>query len=63
MEFFKKINNKYINCLFININQSVKFNNVLFNTFINNYYITDFYTKNSKTMSFSSLRKYRIFKL
>ena len=45
------------------IYSTVKFYNTLFFSSINNYYINDFYTKNSKTMSFSSLKKYRIFKL
>jgi hypothetical protein len=40
-----------------------KFFNNVFHGFINNYYISDFYTKNSKIMSFSSLTKYRVFKL
>jgi hypothetical protein len=43
--------------------QIVKFNNNYFNSLINNYYISDSYTKNSKIMSFSSLKKYKIFKL
>jgi hypothetical protein len=45
------------------IYSTVKFYNTLFFSSINNYYINDFYTKNSKTMSFSSLKKYKIFKL
>lgn len=61
--FIKNVNIQYKYWKFICINKVVKFNNVIFNSFINNYYITDFFTKNSKTMSFSSLKKYRIFKL
>lgn len=45
------------------LNNNLKFLNSFFNSYINNYYISDFFTKNSKTMSFSSLKKYRIFKL
>lgn len=52
----KKIFNKNYNMVF-------KFSNTVFNNFVNNYYIIDFYSKNSKTMSFSSLKKYRVFKL
>jgi len=61
--FVKSIKIYYKNWKSININKAAKYSNILFNNFINNYYITDFYTKNSKTMSFSSLKKYRIFKL
>ena len=45
------------------LNNNLKFLNSFFNSYINNYYISDFFTRNSKTMSFSSLKKYRIFKL
>ena len=62
-DFSKTFNICYKTWKFIIINKVVKYSNILFNSFINNYYITDFYTKNSKTMSFSSLKKYRIFKL
>ena len=41
----------------------LKFSNNFFNSIINNYYISDFFLKNSKVMSFSSLSKYKIFKL
>jgi hypothetical protein len=44
-------------------NSSNKFQNSFFNSYINNYYLSDFYTKNSKIMSYSSLKKYRIFKI
>lgn len=40
----------------------VKIYNNLFNLFINNYYSTDFFLKNSKIMSYCSLKKYTIFK-
>ena len=59
---YKAFNIIYKDWKTIVINKVIKFNNTIFNSFINNYYITDFYTKNSKTMSFSSLKKYRIFK-
>jgi hypothetical protein len=40
-----------------------KFQNTLFNSYINNYYASDFFVRNSKTMSFCALKKYRIFKI
>lgn len=49
--------------IIIALNNKLKFLNSFFNSYINNYYISDFFTRNSKTMSFSSLKKYRIFKL
>jgi hypothetical protein len=52
-----RINNYFV------YKQSNKFNNNFFYSNINNYYLSDFYTKNSKVMSFSSLKKYKIFKL
>jgi hypothetical protein len=52
--------NTCINFKYYKIN---KFCNTFFNSVVNNYYISDFYTKNSKVMSFSSLKKYKIFKI
>lgn len=61
---FKNMDNNLYNIdLKLNILWKVKFLNTFFNSYVNNYYISDFFTKNSKTMSFSSLKKYRIFKL
>ena len=56
-------NNVYNSNIIIINKIKCKFFNNVFHSFINNYYISDFYTKNSKIMSFSSLTKYRIFKL
>jgi hypothetical protein len=44
------------------ISFKVKIFNNIFNLFINNYYSTDFFLKNSKIMSYCSLKKYTIFK-
>ena len=55
-------NKKYKDFLFF-FNGYNKFQNTFFNSFINNYYASDFYLKNSKIMSFSALKKYRIFKI
>jgi NADH-quinone oxidoreductase chain G len=62
MESYKnfKVDNVYDYFYYLKV---TKFNNNYFNSIINNYYISDFYTKNSKVMSFSSLKKYKIFKL
>jgi hypothetical protein len=65
--FIEGLNNrifvKYKHWALMFLVKIVKLNNTYFSSFINNYYITDFYTKNSKTMSFSSLKQYKIFKL
>ena len=58
----KLLNRKYDNFNFNTYGYN-KFQNTLFNSFINNYYASDFYTKNSKIMSFSALKKYKIFKI
>lgn len=64
MDNFKdQLSSDYNHSYNYNYNQSVKFYNNYFNSIINNYYISDFYTRNSKVMSFSSLKKYKIFKL
>jgi hypothetical protein len=70
LEFFfisalKKISNKILSESLLTINLiilKVKIFNNLFNLFINNYYSTDFFLKNSKIMSYCSLKKYTIFK-
>ncbi len=71
MELFYNLGFNFINMdkntyninLNILLNKTLKFLNSFFSSYINNYYISDFFTKNSKTMSFSSLKKYRTFKL
>ena len=69
MELFYNIaynNNKFIlfnTFIYYKFFQISKFCNTFFNSVVNNYYISDSYTKNSKVMSFSSLKKYKIFKL
>ena len=58
----KLLNKKYNDSIFFSYGYS-KLQNTLFNAFINNYYASDFFVKNSKTMSFCALKKYRIFKI
>ena len=61
--YIHNITNNNKNILFkLEFYHNVKIlNNILFR-FINNYYNTDFLIRNSKVMSFSSLKKYIIFK-
>jgi len=62
---FKKISNKILSESIIILSfifTKVKIINNIFNLFINNYYSTDFFLKNSKVMSYCSLKKYTIFK-
>jgi hypothetical protein len=65
--FFTGYNNNIFNRLLDNIwiyncFNNYKLNNNIFNRFINNYYSMDFFTKNSKIMSYCSLKTFIVYK-